>query len=131
MQALVKGLEEMTPLFEEAAKIDLGYNKFTNYLLNTGNCLGQIKYILNNFQSWAKSKSVDTPLLVGPAKSYLKPESLGVVLVMGAWNYPLFTAVCPAANGIAAGNCVMIKPSEMTPNTSKLLKELFEKYMDP
>ena len=50
---------------------------------------------------------------------------------MGAWNYPLFTAICPAANGIAAGNCVIIKPSELTPNTSKLLRELFEKYMDP
>lgn len=59
----------------------------------------------------------------------MKPEPLGVVLVIGAWNYPLFTAISPCGNAIAAGNCVIVKPSEMTPNTSNLIKELFDKYL--
>jgi len=75
------------------------------------------------------------------------PEPKGVVLVMGSWNYPLFTTVCPAgffkktiiyfdikkynlASAIAAGNCVLVKPSEMTPNSSNLIKKLFSKYLD-
>lgn len=49
---------------------------------------------------------------------------------MGSWNYPLFTTIAPAASAIGAGNCVIIKPSEMTPNSSKLIKKLFEKYVD-
>lgn len=49
---------------------------------------------------------------------------------MGSWNYPLFTTLCPTASAIGAGNAVLVKPSEMTPNSSKLIKKLFEKYMD-
>ncbi len=52
-------------------------------------------------------------MLVGPAKSYLVPEPLGVVLVMAAWNYPLYTGIVPVANSIAAGNAVIFKPSEL------------------
>lgn len=59
------------------------------------------------------------------------PEPLGVTLVIGSWNYPLFTSLCPLATAIAAGNCVILKPSEMTPNSSNMIRILFEKYLDP
>lgn len=68
-------------------------------------------------------------MLVGPGETYLLPEPYGVTLVMGAWNYPFATTVGPAATAIAAGNCVALKPSEMSPNTSNVMKELFEKYL--
>ena len=57
-------------------------------------------------------------MLVGPAKSYLYPEPLGVVLVISAWNYPLYTALPPAAQAISAGNCVILKPSELAPHSA-------------
>jgi aldehyde dehydrogenase (NAD+) len=58
-------------------------------------------------------------------------EPLGVALVLSAWNYPIYTAVPQVAAAISAGNCVILKPSELAPYTSKILKKLFDKYMDP
>jgi aldehyde dehydrogenase (NAD+) len=68
--------------------------------------------------------------MVGPAKSYVVPEPFGVALVLSAWNYPVYTAIPPVATAIAAGNCVVLKPSEMAPNCSKVMVELFDKYLD-
>ena len=58
-------------------------------------------------------------------------EPLGVALVLSAWNYPIYTAVPQVAAAISAGNCVILKPSELAPYTSQILKKLFDKYMDP
>ena len=57
-------------------------------------------------------------------------EPYGVVLIMGAWNYPLQLALSPVVGAIAAGNCVIIKPSEISAATAKLLSDLIPKYMD-
>jgi len=53
--------------------------------------------------------------------TFIKRDPYGVVLVLGAWNYPLMLTLCPAAGAIAAGNCVIIKPSELAPHTAGLL----------
>jgi aldehyde dehydrogenase (NAD+) len=89
-----------------------------------------IQYIVDNFEEWAKPRSVDTNLMCGNASSKIIPEPFGCALVIGAWNYPFYTTVAPAAEAIAAGNCVCLKPSEMSPNTSNLMKEIFDKYLD-
>ena len=73
-----------------------------------------------NFRTWAKPEKVDTPLVVGPATSRIVYEPLGVVLVLGARNYPLFTSITPVAAAIAAGNCVLLKPSELAPHSSNV-----------
>lgn len=57
-------------------------------------------------------------------------DPFGVVLVMGAWNYPLQLTLLPVAGAIAAGNCVVIKPSELSPASAELVKELVPKYLD-
>lgn len=59
---------------------------------------------------------------MGIAKTYTKPEPLGVVLVLSAWNYPIYTALPFVAVAIAAGNCVLMKPSEIASHTSHVLK---------
>mmetsp|Transcript_47402 Transcript_47402/g.72443 ORF Transcript_47402/g.72443 Transcript_47402/m.72443 type:complete len:90 (-) Transcript_47402:303-572(-) len=79
---------------------------------------------------WTKPEEVDTSMLVGPAKSYTILEPLGVVLVMPAWNYPVYTSIPNVAASIAAGNCIIMKPSELAENSSLVLDELFEKYLD-
>ena len=66
-----------------------------------------------------------------PGRSYLKPEPYGVALVIGSWNYPLATSIGPAVMAIAAGNCVVLKPSELAPYCSLAISNLFEKYIDP
>ena len=63
--------------------------------------------------------------------SRIEYEPFGVALVISAWNYPLYTAIPPAATAIAAGNCVILKPSEQAPHTSGVVKKLFDKYLNP
>jgi aldehyde dehydrogenase (NAD+) len=67
---------------------------------------------------------------VGPGRSFIKPEPLGVVCVMAAWNYPYYTLLAPLSSAIAAGNCCLIKPSELSPNCSNSLVKLCQEYLD-
>lgn len=71
----------------------------------------ELEHNIEHLSEWAKDRSVETDLLNGPAFSYIRPEPLGVALVIAAWNYPVFTAIAPVACAIAAGNCVILKPS--------------------
>lgn len=61
---------------------------------------------------------------------YIYHDPYGVALIMGAWNYPLQLSMLPVAGAIAAGNCVILKPSEVAPSTAKLMAELIPKYLD-
>ena len=82
----------------------------------------EIEHSLKHLKSWVTDESVDTPLMLGPAKSYLQREPLGVVAILGSWNYPLATALGPVVSAMTAGNCVLLKPSEMAPFTAKVVK---------
>ncbi|KAK8762680.1 hypothetical protein V5799_026053, partial [Amblyomma americanum] len=64
-------------------------------------------------------------------QALIHSEPYGVALVIGAWNYPLQLTLCPLIGAIAAGNCGVIKPSEQSPATAKLLQEMVPKYLDP
>jgi len=77
-----------------------------------------------------KRKYVDTPLVVGPGTSYVEPEPYGVVCVIGTWNYPLATAIGPMIEAIGAGNCVIVKPSEMIPSFSPVFNKLISSFLD-
>lgn len=77
-----------------------------------------------------KDRSVSTPMLMQPASSFVRPEPKGVVTIISPWNYPIQLALLPLIAAISAGNCAVLKPSEVTPSCSKLLKNLVEKYLD-
>lgn len=115
---------------QEALKKDLNKGEAEAYLTETSLCLEEIKFAQKNLKSWTKPKKVKSALAQLPAKSYIYPEPLGVVLIIGPWNYPFQLITAPLVAAIAAGNCVVIKPSELAPNTShlvaKMCKELFE-----
>lgn len=70
-------------------------------------------------------------MTIGMASCGIVHEPLGVVLVLSAWNYPLYTAIPLVAAAISAGNSVILKPSEVAPHTSRVLDKLFTKYLDP
>lgn len=91
----------------------------------------EIDHILSNLSGWAKPKRVNSSLLNFPSKSQIHPQPYGVVLVIGAWNYPMHLAINPALGAMAAGNCTILKPSELTPHTSSLLAELINQNFDP
>lgn len=78
-----------------------------------------------------KDECVDTPMTIGPAKSYLIREPLGVIAIIGSWNYPFVTTLAPLVEVIAAGNAAIVKPSELSPYSSQEIKFFFERYLDP
>ena len=128
---LLRGLAALDKEFETALNKDLNYSPFINLFLSKSTTAFEVENNLKNVAKWAKHRSVDTSLLVGPALSYVVPEPLGVALVIGAWNFPIYTSIGPASTAIAAGNCVLLKPSEMSPNCSNVMARLFREYLDP
>jgi len=91
---------------------------------------GEIKLMIKNLSKWNSTEKVPTPMVAMPAKSVLMPEPLGVVCVIAPWNYPVQLLLVPAAGAIAAGNTVIMKPSEVSPTVSGVLARLVPQYMD-
>ena len=81
-------------------------------------------------KEWVVPKEIETAFLAGPARSKIVYEPLGVVAVMGSWNFPMLTTIAPLVYVIAAGNCAVIKPSELSPNSMLAMKRLFSIYLD-
>lgn len=109
---------------QEALRLDLGKSETEAYMTEIGMVLDEIKYNIKHLAKWAKKKYVSTPLSQFPARSYRIPEPRGLVLIISPWNYPFLLSIQPLIGAIAAGNCVIIKPSEYSVNTSKLLKKI-------
>ena len=86
--------------------------------------ISEIKFTKSNLKSWMKLQKVDTPLALLGATSYIKYEPKGVCLIISPWNFPINLTFVPLVSAIAAGNTVIIKPSEMTPNASKLMSKI-------
>lgn len=93
--------------------------------------LGEINFALKQLKSWTKPQKVPSTATQFPASSFIYPEPLGVVLIIGPWNYPFQLVISPLIGAIAAGNCAILKPSEMAVNTSKVINDLIKKTFDP
>jgi len=109
---------------------DFKKSEFETYLTELSLIYNELNDAIRNLKKWSKQKRVRTNLANFPAKSYIIPEPLGVILVISAWNYPYQIALIPAISAIAAGNTVVIKPSEIPNNTSKVLAELINSNFD-
>lgn len=81
-------------------------------------------------REWAKPRVVNTPIFVGPGTSMICPEPLGVLGILGAWNYPVNLLLGPLQEVIAAGNCAILKPPEFAPHTAQVTNEFCKKYLD-
>ena len=90
-----------------------------------------MSHTLKSLAKWIKPVKVSTPLYLQPAHAYLQRQPLGVVGVVSPWNYPVQLALGPVITALAAGNRVMLKPSELTPQTSALMASLIEKAFAP
>lgn len=93
--------------------------------------LSEIKLALNNLEDWARPKKIDAPITMLGTRSFIQYEPRGVCLIISPWNYPFSLAVGPLISALAAGNSVILKPSELTPHVSAIIKkmtdEIFEK----
>lgn len=116
---------------EEAVYLDLGKPAAETALMEIKLVLDEIKFVEPRIGRWSARRHAIMPLLMQPARSWTIAEPKGVVLVISPWNYPLMLSLEPMVDAIAAGNCVCLKPSELSPNTSALLQRLIGEYLDP
>ncbi len=119
-QLIIEHQDEIT----EAHRIDLGRHELETYAAEIGSVLSSISFIVKHLKKWMREKKVKTPIHQFGAKSYIKPEPYGVVLVIAPFNYPFNLCIEPMIGAIAAGNCVVLKPSEQTPTVAKIINKL-------
>lgn len=112
---------------EDALYEDLGKSPSESYLCEIGLTLDEISYLLKNLTKLTKVKRVKTPLSQFAAKSYRVPSPYGSVLIMSPWNYPFLLSMEPLVEAIAAGNVVLLKPSNYSPKTSLVMTEIITK----
>ena len=130
LEALVRMMEDNEAAFSAALKADLGKPDVEGFITDIAFVTSEVKAMIKNLKKWNKPQRVPTPIVAMPAKSQLIPEPLGVVLVIAPWNYPIQLLLVPAAGAIAAGNTVVMKPSEVSAETSALLAQLVPQYLD-
>jgi len=130
LKALKTMLIERSSEIEDALFHDLGKNPAEAQLTEIGIVIAEIEHTLSHLRAWLRPKRVAVPLALAPASASTMLEPLGVVLVIAPWNYPLQLLLAPVAGALAAGNAVVMKPSELAPATSALMAELVPQYLD-
>lgn len=124
LKKIQKILIENEPKFIEALQKDLGKPELEAVSTETSYLKGEAEDALKNLKAWAAPKKISTPLVLQPAKSFIHSEPYGTTLIIAPWNYPLQLALSPLIGAIAAGNTAILKPSEVTVHTQKLLVDL-------
>ena len=130
LKKLKKLLKENEDVLFEAIYRDFKKAKFETYTTELSLLYSEIETALSQLNSWSKKKRVRTNFANFPAKSYIIPEPLGVVLVIGAWNYPYQLAIAPAIAALTAGNTVILKPSEIAFHSSAIMAKIINESFD-
>ncbi len=130
LKKLKRAIEENIDKINAAIKADLGKSAFESYMCETGLTLSEISYMLKHIKRFAKDKVVLSPIAQFPSKSFVKSMPYGVCLVMSPWNYPFLLTMEPLCDAIAAGNCVVLKPSAYSPETTRVMREIIKDTFD-
>jgi aldehyde dehydrogenase (NAD+) len=130
LDALEHFLKEREQDILDALRADLGKPAAEAFGAEIGLTLSEIRLTRKKLASWMKPERVRTSLLAMPGRSYIYREPLGVTLIIAPWNYPFQLVVLPLIGAIAAGNCAVVKPSEISPNVSALIAKWLPKYLD-
>ncbi|NLW22657.1 MAG: aldehyde dehydrogenase, partial [Tissierellia bacterium] len=110
----------------QALALDLNKPQFESYTAEIGVVYKEIDIAIKNLKNWMKPKKVPTPIYLQGAKSYVYPEPKGVVLIISPWNYPFQLALSPLVGAMAAGNCIVLKPSNQSKETEKILDKIID-----
>lgn len=122
-------LEQQDHIFLAMQK-DLGRCDMESWTAELGGVVSEVDHSIKHIKKWIKPRKVSTPIVAQPGKSYILPEPLGTILIIGAWNYPLLLVLSPLVAAISAGNGAVIKPSELSANMSTLVAKLIPQYLD-
>ncbi|XP_031333363.1 aldehyde dehydrogenase family 3 member B1-like isoform X2 [Photinus pyralis] len=130
LKQLLRMYEENNTRIVEALASDLRKSRQEVEVIEIELLVHDLKNTIDSLHEWVKPERPPRSFANWLDKTYLFNEPYGVVLVIGAWNYPLLLTLLPLAGAIAAGNCVIIKPSEVTPASAKFMQEAIPKYLD-
>jgi aldehyde dehydrogenase (NAD+) len=110
-----------------ALKADFNKPEFEAVVTETSYVISDLKHTIKNLSRWAKPKRVFPFIVNIPSSDYIYKEPYGKVLIISPWNYPFQLALCPLIAAVAAGNQVLLKPSELTPNTAAIIQKIISK----
>ncbi|PXY46061.1 aldehyde dehydrogenase [Flavobacterium hydrophilum] len=127
LKKLLFNIQKNEDLIVKALFDDFKKPEFEAVLTETNYVISELKTTIKNIDNWAKRVRVFPSLLNFPSTDYIYKEPYGDVLVIAPWNYPFQLALCPVISAVAAGNKVVLKPSELTPNTSSIIAKIVEK----
>lgn len=130
LKKLKKVIEKREDDICNALYTDFKKPKFESLVSETQFVLAELNHILANIDFWARPKKVSGSLGSFPSKDWIQYEPFGNVLVISPWNYPFMLAISPLIGAVAAGNTVVLKPSELSPATSKILTEIIDEAFD-
>ncbi|MFC4610045.1 aldehyde dehydrogenase family protein [Streptomyces maoxianensis] len=128
--ALRTMLTEHSQEFAAALHADLGKSEREVFRTEIGSTVGEIDHTLEHLEEWLRPEPVEVPERLRTATAWTVHDPLGVVLVIAPWNYPAHLLLAPVVGALAAGNCVVAKPSELAPATSRVIAELLPQFVD-
>ncbi|XP_039979362.1 aldehyde dehydrogenase family 3 member B1 isoform X3 [Xiphias gladius] len=129
LTGLMSMIRDNEELIVNALHKDLAKPKFEAILSEVDIVINELHHAIANVKSWMQPEYVSKNLATKLDECFVRREPLGVVLIIGTWNYPLQLLILPMVGAIAAGNCVVIKPSEVSAATDSLIAELVPKYL--
>ncbi|PIF30625.1 aldehyde dehydrogenase (NAD+) [Flavobacterium sp. 9] len=127
LKKLLYNIQKSEDLIVKALYDDFKKPEFEAVLTETNYVISELKDTIKNIHNWAKPKRILPSLLNFPSTDYIFKEPYGNVLVIAPWNYPFQLALCPLISAVAAGNRVVLKPSELTPHTSEIIAKIIQK----
>ncbi len=130
LQALEKLVVDNEAAISEALAQDLGRKPFEAWLVDTAVTAGEARFAAKHVGKWTKRKHRLLEFSQLPGRGWVEYEPYGTVLIIGAWNFPFNLTLGPLVGALAAGNTVVLKPSEISPASSALMAELVPKYLD-
>lgn len=130
LKGLLRMYEENEAIFTEALHKDLRKPRWEAVGAEIEFNKNEIIGCLRDIKHWTKEVETRRNLATILDRTLIKPEPYGVVLIIGSWNYPLHISLGPLSGAIAAGNCAVIKPSEISPNTASAIENLLPRYVD-
>lgn len=130
LRGLSRFLQENRQLLQAALAQDLHKSAFESDISELIVCQKEVDLALSSLHAWMKDKPAATNLLTKLGSAFIRKEPYGLVLIIAPWNYPVNLTLMPLVGAIAAGNCVVLKPSEISKGTEKVLAEVLPRYLD-
>jgi len=115
----------------DALHRDMKRSELDAYTTEVGSCLAEIRFAIKHLRKWMKGRRAGGSMLFPLSRGRVVPEPLGVCLILSPWNYPFRLAISPLIGSLAAGNCVVLKPSEISVHTERVIREMIAKHFEP